>query len=350
MIPLGKVQTVEFAFGGWGTNAVTGTPLNPRDPQVPRAPGGSSSGSGVAVAAGLVPAALGTDTGGSVRNPAAMCGIIGLKTSVGLIGRGGLLPLALSFDSVGPMTRSVADAAMLFAALQGSDADDPATFGVPLADPLRQLDAGVKGLRLRIPGTRDLTAVAPEVLRLFKASVDELAALGAEITEQPMPRRPEDYMTLTGDLMAAECWHRLRSYVEVADSVVHPVIRARIMHGKTIDGARYQELLETRRSTQIEFHHYLADADAFLTPTAPIVAPPLTEIDETKTPLGTFTRFVNLMDMAALSVPVGLIGGLPAALQISVPRFQDSRALRIGRALEMHRGGLFQPPPGYAVP
>lgn len=350
MIALGKVQTVEFAFGGWGTNAVMGTPLNPRDPKTPRAPGGSSSGSGVAVAAGLVPAALGTDTGGSVRNPAAMCGIVGLKTSVGLIGRGGLLPLAASFDSVGPMTRSVTDAAVLLAALQGRDGDDPATFGVPLADPLHQLGDGVKGLRLRIPGEADLAAVEGDVLRLFRASVEELAKLGAEITEEAMPRRPEDYMAITGDLMAAESWHHLRRYVEPEDSIVHPVIRARILHGRTIDGARYQELLALRRGAQIEFHRYLAGADAFLTPTAPVLAPPLAAIDEAKTPLGTFTRMVNLMDMAALSVPVGLAGSLPAALQIVVPRFQDALALRIGRALEIERGGLFQPPQGYAEP
>lgn len=350
MIALGKVQTVEFAFGSWGTNAVLGTPLNPREPAVPRAPGGSSSGSGVAVAAGLVPAALGTDTGGSVRNPAAMCGIVGLKTSVGLIGRGGLLPLAASFDSVGPMTRSVEDAAILLAALQGQDADDPATFGIMPADPLRHLGDGVAGLRLRIPAARDLTAVEDDVLRLFKATIDELATLGAEITQKPMPRRPEEYMAVTGDLMAAESWHYLHRYVAPEDSVVHPIIRNRILHGKTIDGAHYQELVAMRRCAQIDFHRYLADADAFLTPTAPILPRPLAEIDEGKTPLGTFTRMVNLMDMAALSVPAGLVDRLPVALQIVVRRFQDPLALRIGRALELRRGGLFVPPAGYAEP
>jgi aspartyl-tRNA(Asn)/glutamyl-tRNA(Gln) amidotransferase subunit A len=298
----------------------------------------------------LVPAALGTDTGGSVRNPAAMCGIVGLKTSVGLIGRGGLLPLATSFDSVGPMTRSVEDAAILLAALQGRDADDPATFGITPADPLRHLGDGVAGLRLQIPAERDLVAVEDEVLRLFKATVDELATLGAAITQKPMPCQPEEYMAMTGDLMAAESWHHLHRYVEPEDSVVHPVIRNRILHGRTIDGTRYQELVAMRRNAQIDFHRYLADADAFLTPTAPILPRPLAEIDEAKTPLGTFTRMVNLMDMAALSVPVGLVGHLPVALQIVVRRFQDPLALRIGRALELHRGGLFVPPGGYAEP
>ena len=350
MIPLGKVHTVEFAFGGWGTNPVQGTPLNPRDRAVPRAPGGSSSGSGVAVAAGLVPAALGTDTGGSVRNPAAMCGVVGLKTSVGLVGRGGLLPLATSFDSIGPLTRSVEDAALLLAALQGRDPDDPATFGIAAPDPLRHLGDGVAGLHLRVPSERDLAVVEADVLRLFRAAVQQLAILGAEIEEKAMPRRPEEYMATTGDLMAAESWHHLREHVEPETSVVHPAVRARILRGRTIDGARYQELVASRRAAQIEFHRYLEGADAFLTPTAPIFAPPLDGIDETQTPLGTFTRMVNLMDMAALSVPVGLVDGLPASLQIVARRFDDALALRIGRALEVARGGLFEPPAGFAEP
>ena len=351
MVLVGKVHTVEFAFGGWGTNPVAGTPLNPRDPALPRAPGGSSSGSGVAVAAGLVPAALGTDTGGSVRNPASMCGIVGLKTTVGRVGRGGLLALATSFDSVGPMVRSVEDAALLLAAMAGRDPADPATFGVPPVSPLDVLEKGVAGLRLRVPAVADLASVAPAVLERFHAALADFEALGATIEEKPMPCAPEAYMALTGDLMAAEAWYHLGRYVTVADSVVHPAIRARILKGGEIDAARYQELVEQRRAAQIDFARYLEGSEAMLTPTSPILAPPLAEIDEAKTPLGTFTRFVNLMDAAALSVPAGLARqGLPAALQIVVPRFGETTALRIGRALERARGGLFEPPPGYETP
>ncbi len=350
MVQVGKVQTVEFAFGSWGTNPLAGTPLNPRDSAVPRAPGGSSSGSGVAVAAGLVPAALGTDTGGSVRNPAGMCGVVGLKTTVGRVGRGGLLALATSFDSVGPLVRSVEDAALLFEALSGRDPDDPATFGVPPVR-LETLEQGVAGLTLRIPSAADLASVQPAVLERFRAALADLEALGAVIEERPMPSAPEAYMALTGELMAAEAWHNLGRYVEPADSVVHPDIRARVLRGREVDAARYQQLVEERRAAQIAFARYLDGAVAFLTPTSPILPPPLAEIDETKTPLGTFTRFVNLMDAAALSVPVGLAeGGLPASLQIVVPRFEEATALRIGRALEHKRGGLFQPPAGYDTP
>jgi aspartyl-tRNA(Asn)/glutamyl-tRNA(Gln) amidotransferase subunit A len=347
MIALGKTQTVEFAFGGWGTNPVCGTPVNPRDRTTRRVPGGSSSGSGVAVAAGLVPAALGTDTGGSVRNPSSMCGTVGLKTSRGLIGRGGLLPLATSFDTVGPLVRSVEDAALLLAALQGHDPDDPATFGVQPADPMAGLDKGLSGLRLLVPSSRDLQVVEPAVLRDFRAAVAELEVLGAVIEEKAMPRSPEAYMAHGGDIMAAEAWHNLRRYVDVPESVVDPAIRRRVFTGQRFDISAYLDLIGRRRLVQSEFDRYLDGADALLTPTAPITAPPVEGIDEGMTPLGTFTRFVNLMDMAALSVPIGLANGLPTALQIAVRRFDDPLALRIGRALEIHRGGLFTPPAGF---
>lgn len=347
MIAIGKTQTVEFAFGGWGTNPVCGTPVNPRDRSVARVPGGSSSGSGVAVAAGLVPAALGTDTGGSVRNPAAMCGTVGLKTSVGLLGRGGLLPLATSFDSIGPLVRSVEDAAMLLAVMQGHDPDDPATFGIRGSNPLHGLDDGVAGLRLRVPSSEDLASVDAGVLKRFRAALDDLRALGAVVDEKSMPRAPETYMAHTGRMMAAEAWHNLSRHIEAPGSVVHPVIRERVSRGREIDVGAYLDLVAERRLMQAEFDRYLAGADALLTPTAPVTAPPIEGIDERITPLGTFTRLVNLMDMAALSVPAGPVEGLPAALQIVVRRFDEARVLGIGRALERHRGGLFDLPAGY---
>jgi aspartyl-tRNA(Asn)/glutamyl-tRNA(Gln) amidotransferase subunit A len=351
MILLGKAQTVEFAFGSWGTNPVTGTPLNPYDRAVPRAPGGSSSGSGVAVAAGLVPMALGTDTTGSIRNPAGMCGVVGLKTTAGLVGRAGLLPLASTFDSIGPLARSVEDAALVLAAIEGEDAGDPATYSVAPTRPLEGLDQGVAGMRFRVPGPADLASVTPGVLERFRVALADFEALGAVIEEQPMPEPPEAYMVHAGDILAAEAWHHLRRHVEKADSVVDPAIRARVVKGKEIDGARYQELVETRRARQVEFARYMEGADAFLTPTAPIVAPPLADLDETKTTLGTFSRMVNLMEMAALSVPAGLVDGLPSGLQIVVRRFQDPLALRIGRALEVKRGGsLFEAPAGFQEP
>jgi aspartyl-tRNA(Asn)/glutamyl-tRNA(Gln) amidotransferase subunit A len=143
MIVLGKTHTVQFAMGGWGTNQQFGTPWNPWDLVVHRTPGGSSAGSGVAVAAGLAPWAIGTDTGGSVRLPAAWCGVVGLKTTIGRISTYGVLPLAATLDTPGPIARDVEDAALLLTVLQGADPRDRRTRGVVDIDPALLLDSGV---------------------------------------------------------------------------------------------------------------------------------------------------------------------------------------------------------------
>ena len=146
---LGKTHTVQFAYGAAGVNHDLGTPHNPWHRE-PHAPGGSSSGSAVAVAAGLTPLALGTDTGGSVRVPAALCGIVGLKTTIGRISRAGVYPLSLTLDSVGPITRRVEDAALAFQAMQGADERDSSTRGVAPLDSLRGLKDGVRGAPDRV--------------------------------------------------------------------------------------------------------------------------------------------------------------------------------------------------------
>src|SRR3954462_1697915 len=148
MITLGKTHMVEFAFGAWGTNQTMGTPWNPWDKAMARSPGGSSSGSGVAVAAALAPAALGSDTGGSVRIPASLCGIVGLKTTVGRVSNYGTLRLSETLDTLGPMTRDVEDAALLFNAMHGFDPKDSTTLPHAQVDAVRELKNGIKDIRL----------------------------------------------------------------------------------------------------------------------------------------------------------------------------------------------------------
>src|SRR2546425_7359292 len=193
MIVLGKTHTVEFAMGSWGTNTHMGTPRNPWDMQVHRTPGGSSSGSGVAVSAGLTPAAIGTDTGGSVRLPASWCGIVGLKTTAGRISTYGVLPLSSTLDTPGPMTRSVEDAALLYRLLNGPDPNDPATLAWAPDDPLPALRRGVAGLRLATMPEAERTGVDREVLAAYDASVDVLHQLGATIVPIELPNRFADY-------------------------------------------------------------------------------------------------------------------------------------------------------------
>src|SRR5258707_13162886 len=188
MIVLGKTHTVEFAMGGWGTNHHMGTPWNPWDAKVARTPGGSSPGSGVAVATAMAPWAIGTDTGGSVRLPASWCGITGLKTTIGRVSCHGILPLAPSLDTPGPMARSVEDAALLFSVMQGADPLDRLTSSAPPpVDPFATLRRGVKGLRLARMPAAERDGCAPDMLAAFDAALDALARAGAEIVDITLP-------------------------------------------------------------------------------------------------------------------------------------------------------------------
>ncbi len=343
-IILGKTRMVEFAFGGWGTNPAQGTPWNPWDLSVQRVPGGSSSGSAVAVAAGLAGAALGTDTGGSVRTPASWCGLVGLKTSLGLIGRGGVVPLCPTHDTVGPLTRSVRDAALLLDVLSGPDPLDPATEAAPRLKAMAGIEQGIEGLRLAVLGEPDLTGVDPAIRGLFERALADLGALGAEIREFRLPQSPDSYLGAGGDIMSRESFENLGRYVMPADSPVDPVIRARILRGREISAEAYRELLAVRRKAQAAFLARFKGMDALIVPGCHQAAIPLSEVDEAAPP-NLFGRFVNFLDLAGLALPIGVTSaGLPAGMQVVVRRYDDALALRIGRAFEKARGGLVERP------
>lgn len=346
MIPLGRTHMVEFAFGGWGTNPVQGAPCNPWGIEQRLVAGGSSSGSAVAVAAGLAPAALGTDTGGSIRTPASWCGIVGLKTSHSLVSRAGVVPLCPTHDSVGPLARSVRDVALLLQAMIGPDADDPSTFYVPTIEPLATIEQGVKGLRMGRLRESDLVEVEPETRALYEHAVADFARLGAEIREITLPLTISDYLASGGDIMSVESYALLGHYVEKPGSSIDPVIAARIRRGADISAPSYYRTLETRRQAQRAFAAMSVDFDSFLTPGSHRTPVPLAEVDENEPP-NRYGRLINYLDLASLAIPVGLTSaGLPVGLQVVVKRFDDALALRIGRTLERERGGLFVPPPG----
>ena len=346
MVVLGKTHTVEFAFGGWGTNDSLGTPWNPWDGTLHRVPGGSSSGSAVAVAADLAPAALGTDTGGSVRIPAGLCGLVGLKSSRGLVGRGGVLPLCPTHDTVGPLVRSVRDAALLMQAMAGHDPQDVATDGAPALDYLAEIERGGAGLRIGYLHADDLQETDPAVRDLFDRALGALTDLGCTLTPLRLPRPLDAYMTLAGSLMSAESYRHLAAYVDAEPSLVQPSIRERVQRGRWLSASQYMALLEARIAAQHDITQAMDRIDAFVAPTCPITAIPVDEVDEDKTPLSAYGRFVNFLDLASLSIPIGLApDGLPAGLQIIVRRFDDPLALRIGRALECRAGFVVRPAP-----
>ena len=334
MVVIGKTHTVEFAYGGWGTNQHLGTPHNPWDAAEARTPGGSSSGSAVAVAARLVPCAIGTDTGGSVRLPAGWCGITGLKTTVGRISTHGVLPLSPTLDTPGPMTRSVEDAAILLQVLQGADPLDPKTLGRRDAEPMSGLRRGVKGMRLARLPEAERRDVDPEVLAAYDRSVRVLADLGADIVELSLPRSFRDLGALNGQIMSAEAYALVGDIADNRDLPVDEAVRPRILAGAATSARDYLRALAERERLKVEFAAAMEGVDAVLTPVALTAAVRLGDVDQGTTP-AILTRWVNLLDLCGLAVPSGFTAeGLPTSLQIVCRSFDEATALRIGWAYQ----------------
>ncbi|MEM7742667.1 MAG: amidase [Pseudomonadota bacterium] len=344
-VTVGKSHTVEFAFGGWGTNASQGTPRNPWKPDEPHTPGGSSNGTGVAVGGGFVPAGLGSDTGGSVRIPAAFCGCVGLKTSIGLVSRAGVVPLSDTFDTVGPLTDTVTRAAEMLAVMQGEDRADPTTLGVSRSDPLAGLEHGVSGLRLGRLSNDALEECRPEVKEAFETAVGLLTAAGATVETFDFPKSFAEYQANATAIIASDAY---AFHADLADSNAAPLndtTRMRMVVGRDLSA---KERVRAQRARQADIAAFLAKMDrldAIILPTAPITAIPLTEADENNYEMSLYTRVSNYLELSALSLPIGLTAkGLPTSLQIVVRRFDDPLALRIGRAFERARGPMPTPP------
>ncbi len=334
IIILGKTHMVEFAFGGWGTNTQMGVPWNPWDMNRARTPGGSSSGSGVAVAAAMAPWAVGTDTGGSVRLPASWCGLTGLKTTLGRISTHGVLPLSPTLDTPGPMARSAEDAGSLYLAMQGPDPQDPLTRGLPAQDGLERRHRGIAGLRLARMPDSERALVCPEVLTAYDRSLDELSRLGAEIVAITLPCSFTDIASLNGRIMAAESYALLADVVDDETLALDENVRPRVRAGRKLSARDYLSALAQRSQLTRELDQAMAGVDALLTPTTATTALPLTEVDESQTPAH-FTRFVNFFNLCALSVPDGLDAqGLPISLQIIGHRYRESTVSRIGCAYQ----------------
>ncbi|MGH7399454.1 MAG: amidase, partial [Candidatus Rokuibacteriota bacterium] len=334
MIVLGKTHTVEFAMGSWGTNTHMGTPWNPWDPAVHRTPGGSSSGSGVSVAAGLTPVAIGTDTGGSVRLPAAWCGIVGLKVTAGRISTFGVLPLSFTLDTPGPLARSVEDAALLFRLLNGPDPRDQQTLAWSPADPMPTLHRGAAGLRLAVMPDAERAGVDGEVLSAYDAAVKTLEKLGARIVRAGLPHRFGDYAAATGRIIGAEGYRFVGHLVDDESLPIDPHVRPRIQIGRGVSARDYLLALAERDERRRAVEAALAGVDALLTPTTLTPAIPIEQADQAGT-AAHFTRPVNYLGLCALAVPNGFTaGGLPISLQIVAHAGHEATALRIGRAYE----------------
>lgn len=339
MVILGKTHMVEFAFGGWGTNPLLGTPRNPWDLAVHRIPGGSSSGSGVAVASGLAPAAIGSDTGGSVRIPAALVGITGLKTTAGLISLYGVAPLSTSLDSIGPMTRTVADAALLTHALAGADMRDAATLGAPTADYRAALAGatGLAGMRIvSLPEEQFPIAVAVDAQAAYRRALQVMRDLGASVVERRFPFDFADLMRRNGLLVSAEAWNQLGAVAQDSEAPLGDAVRARVLSGASVSACDYIDALSHRREACAHWRTWMNDSEALLTPTLPMAACSLDDVDEGATPLSAFTRAGNYLDTCALSLPAGLSAdGLPVGIQLMAKRFDEASLFRAGCAFQL---------------
>jgi aspartyl-tRNA(Asn)/glutamyl-tRNA(Gln) amidotransferase subunit A len=333
---VGKTQTVELAYGGWGTNRAVGAPWNPWDAKTHRAPGGSSSGSAVAVAAGLAEAALGSDTGGSVRIPAATCGVVGLKPGRGLVSLQGVHPLAPSLDTVGVLARDVATAARMLGVISGPDGE--AAVRGPF-DAQAALAAEVAGRRLAAIPLEHLGEVDADVGRLYLAALDRLRRTGVTVQMVRPPKALDESFAPNGLIMAGEGWRIWGERIETRREVMDPWIVRRFEVGRGISDDHLAEAHVQRDRDQREFHAWLAAYDGLLTPTCPIPGPPMSAVDETVSPLSRLTRAANYLDLPGISVPCGLSAeGMPVGLQILGRPRDEPTVVALGAAFEAVSG------------
>lgn len=349
-IVLGKTHTVEFAFGGWGTNEVMGTPWNPWDTTQHRAPGGSSSGSAVAVASGLATAALGTDTGGSVRIPAGMCGLVGLKTTRGLISRHGLIELCPSLDSVGPITHSAQDAAWMLDALLGPDPHDPVSALAPTFSAAAGLHRPVAGLRVWVLPHNERGAIAPGVLVAYDRALAQLAALGMELVEQALPLSLTDCMQVAGGLMSSEGYANLGTLFEQGHLRFDSHVKRRILSGRAISASAYMALQRQRRLAEAAMYEAMQNLDVCVFPTNALGSVPLSAVDEYGTPLALLGRFANLLNLCSVALPAGFDEqGMPVSVQVAGRAFEEALILRVGHAYQQATDWHQQRPAGWAL-
>jgi aspartyl-tRNA(Asn)/glutamyl-tRNA(Gln) amidotransferase subunit A len=327
-VSVGKTGLHELAYGITSNNPHFGAIHNPWDPS--RIPGGSSGGSAVAVAAGMVPFTTGTDTGGSIRVPASFCGIVGLKPTFGRVNIRGVLPLSFSQDHVGPLTRTVRDAAIAFQAM----VDDPTGY-VPPAN------ANLSGLRIGWPKNFFMEQVDPEVEAAVRCAFQTAAAAGARVIEIEMPDM-NALRAAAATCLLVEAVTVVRPYLDRRADFGADVL-AMLDQGKVIPAIDYIEALRTRRRIGRQFARLFEQVDCIFSPTTPIIAPTIGQTtveirgvtEEVRTAATRFTRVVNALGLPAISIPCGFsTSGLPIGLQIIAAARQEDLLLRIAAAME----------------
>ncbi|HMN13655.1 MAG TPA: amidase [Bellilinea sp.] len=325
---LGKTHMVEFALGGWGTNEFMGSPRNPWGREDHFSSGGSSSGSAVAVAAGMVPLAIGTDTGGSVRVPAAMCGVTGFKPTIHRLKEDGVVPLSTTLDSVGVHCKTAEDAALLFATLTG----DARAF--PTSQFQSGSTVGLRGVRVGVLGDEDLKGLQPEVLESYSRAVGQFKEQGAHLRRLVLPMELDDFAHLASAIMLSEAASSWGDLAADERCQIDRAVRPRIVAGSKVTAKAYVDALRKRDSMKVAFGDAFGDLDVFLTPTTPQTAQPISGVDHSNQPVR-YTRIGNLLDLCAISVQSGKDDqGLPVGLQIAGPAGSDAQVLAVARSYQ----------------
>lgn len=339
-IIVGKLNTHQFAYGPTGDRSYFGPARNPYDST--KITGGSSAGSGAAVAAALCYAALGTDTGGSVRIPASCCGIVGMKPTFGRVSKYGVFPLSWTLDHVGPMTRTVEDNALLLGVLAGHDARDPYSAREDTEDFTRKLDQGIEGSIVGIPSPFYFENVEEEVNAKVRQAIETLHDLGAEVREVKIPhiREAVSAQRLT---LASEAFTVHRERLRTQSERFEAEVRERLLTGETTRAYEYVEAQQIKHLAVREFNQALEEVDVLVSPTTPLLP---TDIDQRKVDFNGYKEHIrsaitrlagptNLNGFPALSVPCGFSrSGLPIGLQLTGKPLDEANLYRFGLAVE----------------
>jgi aspartyl-tRNA(Asn)/glutamyl-tRNA(Gln) amidotransferase subunit A len=330
----------EFAWGGTSINPHYGTPRNPWDRR--RIAGGSSGGSAAAVAASLAAGSLGTDTGGSVRIPAALSGVVGLKPTYGRVSRAGVYPLCWSLDHVGPIARTVRDAALLLEAIAGRDPRDPTSSRRPVPLYSKALTGNIGGVRIGVPRDYFFDGVEPQVEATVRGAISHLRHLGGQVEEVSLPlMRSVPGGSLA--IMVAEAYAVHERYVKTRARDYGEDVRQRLMLGMYVSAPQYLKALRFRELLRRETLSVLRAVDVLAVPTAAITAKgidePTVRIGEKEVAvasvLSRFTRPFNMTGLPALSLPAGFAAdGMPVGLQIVGRPFEETTVLRVADAYE----------------
>ena len=348
---MGKLQMHEFALGASSENPHDGDAHNPWDTS--RITGGSSGGSGSSVASGQCMAALGSDTGGSIRIPSSFCGIVGLKPTFGRVSRHGVYPLAFSLDTVGPMTRTALDAGLVLNAIAGHDPRDPSSADRPAEDFTAGIQGGVAGLRVGLPQEYFYDIIDPEVTQAVQTAAGVLEELGAHVEEVSIPAL-DHALSISSAILFVEAAEVHLEHLRERPDDIGDDVRQRFEVGALTPAIDYMKAQRARRAFNAQMAEAMRTYDVLLAPTNTFCAPPIGERESvvagrvypTRTLLARLTRPFNLTGQPAVSVPCGFTeSGMPIGMQVATRTWDEAMALRVAHAYQQAAGWHTRRPP-----